>query len=84
MRSQWKRLAWAALLSCSCFAATLFWHKSTQRLEIRNSGETPLAQVGRVGDEVMKKSATRLLWQEVNKGDNLYNNESILTSASGA
>ncbi len=83
MRSQWKRLAWAALLSCACFAATLLWYKSTERNNSHIGGESPLAQVGRVGDEVMKKSATRLLWQVVNTGDNLYNNESIRTSSHG-
>ncbi len=81
MRSQWKRLAWAALLSCSCFAATHLWYNSTQPDKSRNNGEIPLAQVGRVGEEVKKKSATRLLWQEVKTGDNLYNNESIRTSS---
>ena len=83
MRSQWKRLAWAALLSCSCFAVTYFWYKSTAPDKNRVSNEAPLAQVGRVGDEVKKKSATRLLWQELRTGDNLYNNESIRTSSRG-
>ena len=83
MRSQWKRLAWAALLSCSCFAATYFWYKSTAPDKNRASSEAPLAQVGRVGDDVKKKSATRLLWQELKAGDNLYNNESIRTSSRG-
>jgi hypothetical protein len=83
MRSQWKRLAWAALLSCACFAATLLWYKSTENDLSHRGGEAPLAQVGRVGDEVMKKPATRLLWQVVNTGDYLYNNESIRTSNRG-
>lgn len=83
MTSQWKRLAWAAMLSCSCFAATLLWYNSTDTSGNRNSGEAPLAQVGRVGDEVLKRPPTRLLWQSVNTGDYLYNGETIRTSSRG-
>ncbi len=83
MRSQWRRLTWAALLSCGCFAATTYWYKSTDTSSSRNSGEKPLAQVGRVGNEVLKRPPTRLLWQSVNTGDNLYNGETIRTSDRG-
>jgi hypothetical protein len=81
MTSQWKRLAWAALLSCSCFAATLIWYKSTENSGGRSSGEAPLAQAGKVGEDVIKRPATRLLWQTVNTGDYLYNGEMIRTSS---
>lgn len=71
------------MLSCSCFGATLLWYKSTERSSSLNSGEIPLAQVGRVSDQVLKRPATRLLWQTVNTGDYLFNGETIRTSSMG-
>lgn len=82
MRSQWKRLAVAAGLSLSCAGGTLLWYYGTEN-KIAGSGETPLAQVSRVGDEVLRRPPTRLLWQAVNTGDNLYNGETIRTSNRG-
>lgn len=82
MRSQWKRLLVAALLSCASFAATLLWYHATDR-QSSASNEAPLAQVSSVGEEVLRRPATRLLWQAVNTGDNLYHGETIRTSARG-
>lgn len=82
MRSQWKRLLVAALLSCASFAATLLWYTATDK-QSHATNEAPLAQVSSVDDEVLRRPATRLLWQAVNTGDNLYNGETIRTSARG-
>lgn len=82
MRSQWKRLVLAAGLSLGCGVATMLWYYGTAK-KISNSGEVPLAQVATVGDEVLRRPATRLLWEQVNTGDNLYNGETIRTSALG-
>lgn len=83
MRSQWRRLTVAALLSAGCFAVTKYWYDSTDTSKKKNTGEKALAQVGRVSNEVLKKPPTRLLWQSVNTGDNLFNNETIRTSDRG-
>ncbi|MBX2988991.1 MAG: FecR domain-containing protein [Bdellovibrionaceae bacterium] len=82
MRSQWKRLALAALLSLSCATATVVWYKTTEK-KLNLTNEAPLAQVSRVGDEVLRRPATRLLWQAVNTGDSLYNGETVRTSTQG-
>lgn len=82
MRSQWKRLLWAALLSGAGFLTTIMWYNSTEKSNL-NSGEKPLAQVGKVDDEVLRRPATRLLWHSVNTGDSLYNGEAIRTSSRG-
>ncbi len=82
MNSKLKRLSIAAILSGSGFGATLLWYKSTDRSLI-NSGEIPLAQVGRVSDEVLRRPPTRLLWHSVNTGDSLFNGEAIRTSTLG-
>ncbi len=82
MISKVKRLLIAALLSGTGIAATLLWYKSTES-SILNSGETPLAQVGQVSDEVLRRPPTRLLWHSVNTGDPLFNGEAIRTSAAG-
>lgn len=83
MRSQWKRLLLAATLSLACWGATEGWYRSTNKSDDGNRNETPIAQVSRVGDEVVRRPATRLLWRSVNTGDNLYNGETIRTSARG-
>lgn len=82
MNSKLKRLSIAAILSGTGFAATFLWYKSTDKSHI-NSNETPLAQVGSVSDEVMRRPPTRLLWHSVNTGDPLYNGEAIRTSTAG-
>lgn len=82
MRSQIKRLALAAALSATCAAGTIAWYKLTEK-SYHSSNEAPLAQVSRVGDEVLRRPPTRLLWQAVNTGDNLYNGETVRTSAHG-
>lgn len=82
MRLQWKRLAIAACLSLACAGGTLLWYYGTEK-KITSNGEVALAQVSKVGDEVLRRPATRLLWQQVNTGDNLYNGETLRTSARG-
>ncbi len=82
MKSKIKRLSLAALLSGSGFAATFVWYKSTDQTLIK-TGETPLAQVSQVSDEVLRRPPTRLLWNVVNTGDPLYNGEAIRTSDAG-
>ncbi len=61
---------------------TFFWYQATDRTDT-HSGETPLAQVGSVSDEVLRRPPTRLLWHEVNTGDPLFNGEAIRTSPAG-
>jgi hypothetical protein len=82
VNSKVKRLSIAAILSGSGFAATIWWYKSTDKTLI-NTGETPLAQVGKVSDEVLRRPPTRLLWHSVNTGDPLFNGEAIRTSQAG-
>lgn len=82
MNSKVKRLLIAAFLSGSGFAATLLWYKATDRSLI-NTGEIPLAQVGTVSEEVLRRPPTRLLWHSVNTGDPLFNGEAIRTSSLG-
>lgn len=82
MRSQFSRLFVAAFLSGCGFLATHYWYKMTEK-PVSTLGAIPLAQVGKVGDEVLRRSATRLLWRTVNTGDTLFNGESIRTSERG-
>jgi len=82
MRSQWKRLLWAAMLSCAGFGATFTWYNFTKNKSQTND-EKPLAYVGKVTEEIQRRPATRLLWQEVNTGEPLYNGEAIRTSEKG-
>lgn len=82
MNSQLRRLILAAGLSGIGFATTFLWYKSTEN---RNSisQEAPLAQVGQVSEEVLRRPPTRLLWHSVNTGDSLFNGEAIRTSLNG-
>lgn len=83
MRSQLKRLLWAAVLSCSGFAATFGWYILTKNTHGNNENEKPLAFVGKAVEEIQRRPATRQLWQEVETGDPLYNGEAIRTSEKG-
>ncbi|HEY8272224.1 MAG TPA: FecR domain-containing protein, partial [Pseudobdellovibrionaceae bacterium] len=83
MRSQWKRLLWAATLSGICLMATFTWYHFTKSKSHTNDNEKPLAYVGKINDEIQRRPATRLLWQEVGTGDPLFNGEAIRTSEKG-
>lgn len=83
MNSQWKRLALAAMISSSFFAATWFWYQSTE-VKISNHGnEKPLAYVGKVTDDIQRRPASRLLWQNIYNGEPLFNGEAVRTSERG-
>ncbi|MBK9321872.1 MAG: FecR domain-containing protein [Bdellovibrionaceae bacterium] len=83
MRSQWKRLMWAALLSCTGFGATFTWYNLSKSKTHRNVNDKPLAFIGKAVDEIQRRPATRLLWQEVGTGEPLFNGEAIRTSEKG-
>lgn len=83
MRSQWKRLVWAAMLSCAGFATTFLWYTLTKSTHGGNENEKPLAYVGKTLENIQRRPATRQLWQEVQTGDPLYNGEAIRTSEKG-
>jgi len=83
MRSQWKRLLWAALLSGSGLVATFTWYYLTKTKSHTNENEKPLAYVGKTLEEIQRRPATRLLWQEVATGEPLFNGEAIRTSNKG-
>jgi len=82
MGSQWRRLLWAAMLSCAGFGATFTWYHYT-KTKSQVSNEKPLAFVGKVTEEIQRRPATRLLWQEVSTGEPLFNGEAIRTSEKG-
>ena len=82
MNSQIKRLLLAAGLSGLGVAATFIWYRSTDSANL-SSLEAPLAQVGNVSEEVLRRPPTRLLWHSVNTGDPLFNGEAIRTSSNG-
>lgn len=82
VNSQLRRLILAAALSGLGFVATFTWYNSTQNQSLMNL-ESPLAQVGLVSEEVLRRPPTRLLWHSVNTGDSLFNGEAIRTSVNG-
>jgi hypothetical protein len=82
VNSHIKRLLLAAGLSGLGVAATFIWYRSTDSTNF-SSLEAPLAQVGNVSEEVLRRPPTRLLWHSVNTGDPLFNGEAIRTSANG-
>lgn len=68
-------LATALLGVMSTYGYFEFIDKSSQE----NTGETALAYIGQVENLTRKKMARHRLWQEVQTGDLVYNNESIKT-----
>jgi hypothetical protein len=83
MKSQWKRLVLAAVISSSVFAVTWIWYQSTGNKIESHGNESPLAYVGKAVDDIQRRPASRLLWQSVYSGEALYNGEAIRTSERG-
>ena len=83
MKTQWKRLAFAATISSSVFVGTWMWYQSTDNSIASNNTEKPLAYVGKVMNDIQRRPSSRLLWQIVNTGEPLYNGEAIRTSEQG-
>lgn len=77
------RLLVAAVISASTWGGTYYWYHSTKKKNSVNENEKALAYVGEVQDEIQRRPAARLLWQEVKTGESLYNGEAIRTSEKG-
>ena len=80
MNSIWLRLTFALGISVCGLAGTFYCYDQTQPV-YANSAQIPIAQVGSIVADVSKRPPTRLLWQTVANGDNLYSGESIHTAA---
>ncbi|MNJ98407.1 FecR protein [compost metagenome] len=83
MKKQWRRLLLAAVISSSVFGVTWYWYQFSEQKISSESSEKPLAYVGKVVDDIQRRPAARLLWQEVNSGEPLYNGEAVRTSDRG-
>lgn len=83
MKKQWKRLFVAAVISSSVFGATYFWYQYSGNRVSSLTNEKPLAYVGKVVEDIQRRPAARLLWQEVNGGEPLYNGEAVRSSERG-
>jgi hypothetical protein len=83
LKTQWKRLAFAATVSSSVFVGTWMWYQSTDNSISSHNTEKPLAYVGKVMNDIQRRPSSRLLWQIVNTGEPLYNGEAIRTSEQG-
>lgn len=78
-----KRLAAASLISSSVFAATYIWYKSSEVRYSQNSDEKALAFAAKVVEDIQRRPASRLLWQNIDAGEALYNGEAIRTPSNG-
>ncbi len=83
MKSQWKRLLLAAIISSTVFAVTWFWYYSTEKIANDHGSEKPLAYVEKTLDDIQRRPAARLLWQSISNGEPLFNGEAIRTSDRG-
>lgn len=81
MNAQIKRLALATLISSSVFLTTWFWYKSTENKVQTSADAKPLAYIEKPIEDIQRRPATRLLWQEVNDGEPLYDGEAIRSAA---
>lgn len=77
------RLLIAASMSASCFGLTHWWYTATSPDQSAHSNQKPLAFIEKTKDEILRKPVSRTIWQEVNEGDAVYNNEAIRTSSLG-
>jgi hypothetical protein len=82
MKSLLRRFAIAVLLSFSCAAGTLFWYSKTQEKK-QTTATVIVAQAAQVNNEVLRRAPTRLLWENITTGDDLFDGETIRTSENG-
>ncbi|MFZ4404012.1 MAG: hypothetical protein ACOYOK_07920 [Pseudobdellovibrionaceae bacterium] len=80
MRFKRKRLFFAAAISLSVYAVNAYWYFSSEKKFDSLKNEKPLAFVGKTVEEIQRRPAARLLWQNVETGDPLYNGEAIRTA----
>ncbi len=74
-----KRVAFALIVSAGSFFGTVIWFKSGQ-LESRVSNSQPIATLKESKLEVQRKPQRRVIWENVNKNDNLFAGETVRTS----
>lgn len=79
MKFQLKRLIVALILSGSCFLATFLWSKSQMRVSSKD-GSDWLAQVAETEEDTRKKFASSLQWLPLEKGDYLFDGDTVRTS----
>lgn len=78
MRSEYKRIFWALLLSGACYVITMIWYTKTKPSSIKND-DAPIAQVLSSNKQVLRKPTSQLIWTPISKNDILYNKELIKT-----
>ena len=81
MRSLFLRLSIALLLSLSTLAITLWWYDLTLPKTKNIATGKPIAFVGSIVNDVLKRPADRLLWQKAETNEPLFNGEAIRTPA---
>lgn len=81
MRAIFLRLSIALLLSLSTLAVTLWWYDRTLPKTQNTGTGKPIAFVGAIVNDVLKRPADRLLWQKAETNEPLFNGEAIRTPA---
>lgn len=83
MKFQLRRLFWAFFLSGSCFLATFLWSKSLVK-NTSNEGSDKLAQVTDAVEDTRKKFSSSLQWLPLEKGDYLFDGDTVKTADGSA
>lgn len=81
MRALFLRLSVAVLLSLLTLVFTFWWYDQTLPKNTKNTTDKPIAFVGPIVNEVLKRPADRLLWQNAETNEPLFNGEAIRTPA---
>lgn len=81
MRALFLRLSISVLLSLLTLVITFWWSNETLPKTKRNSTDKPIAFVGNLVNDVLKRPADRLLWQNAETNEPLFNGEAIRTPA---
>jgi hypothetical protein len=75
------RLVFAALLSVLCLVVNNFWYRSTQKKSQLKSNLHAIATLSQTTDQVSRKPADRLIWEDIPVNEELFQGEAIRTSA---
>ena len=80
MKRNFRRLFLALVFSIGCFVASIWWYESG-RQEAHTLNHKPVARLNDSSHEVQRKPTKRVIWESVNKNDELYSGEAIRTAS---
>ena len=83
MHKSVRRVLAAAVISVAIYGGTWFWYEGTLTNSSSDNEVRPIAFADTIANDVNRRPAARLIWQNLNTGEPLYPGEAIRTGSRG-